>query len=133
MAEISDLLGKTLTAVVVNDQNDQIDFTCDDGSQYRMHHCQDCCESVDIEDINGNLADLLGNPLLVAEESSNRDDTPRTDSDGDFHYTPDSFTWTFYRLATVKGFVVIRWFGSSNGYYSESVTVSVPGEYCYNG
>ena len=80
-------------------------------------HYQDCCESVAIEYIVGDLADLIGTPILLAEEAVS-DKEP----EGYKHkYQPESLTWTFYKLRTIKGSVDIRWLGSANGYYSESV------------
>jgi len=72
-------------------------------------------------DIVGDLQDLIGSPLLMAEEVEN---TPNENPDGvvipeDYQ---DSFTWTFYKMATVKGYVTISWYGASNGYYNESVS-----------
>lgn len=113
---IEELLGKIFVDIKVNNDQEQIIFTCDDGKKYLMFHSQDCCESVNIEDIVGDLDDLLNEPLLMAEEATNSEDTMGKD-------VYDSFTWTFYRFATKKGYVTIRWYGESNGYYSESVDI----------
>ena len=49
--------------------------------------------------------------VLLAEEVTN---------EGEVEYG-DTCTWTWYHFATIKGYVTIRWYGESNGYYSESV------------
>lgn len=69
---ISDLKGQILTSIV-NQHSECLIFTTSSGKKYQMYHRQDCCESVRIEDINGHLDDLIGYPILVAEESTNRD------------------------------------------------------------
>ena len=46
--EINALLGKTLSSVTVNDDQDEIIFECVDGVKYKMYHQQDCCEGVSI-------------------------------------------------------------------------------------
>lgn len=117
--DVSELLGKTLVSILQQSGNgDTINFTLDTGEEYVMYHSQDCCENVEIDDINGNLDDLLGSPLLVAEEVNS------TDPEFDYHREnyAESYTWTFYKFATIKGSVDIRWYGSSNGYYSEHVS-----------
>jgi hypothetical protein len=117
------LLGKTLTSAkhdLSNYDQDTIRFVDTDGYEYVMNHSQDCCESVTIEDICGNLEDLVGSPIVQAEEVVSGD-WPE-DVSKENRYDGDSYTWTFYRIATNKGSVVIRWFGTSNGYYSESVS-----------
>jgi hypothetical protein len=120
--DFESLLGKVLKEVDVVD-NDMIKFVTVDGEVYNMYHCQDCCECVSIESIVGDVQDLIGVPLLVAEESSS-DENPEGAEVSEYQ---DSFTWTFYKLATIKGYVDIRWYGESNGYYSESVSLRKEG------
>lgn len=115
---IDDLIGKTITQIAGLESGcDFVTFTCDDGEKFAMFHSQDCCESVSVDDVEGDIGDLIGSPVVLAEESTsseNPDGVPGPEYQ-------DSFTWTFYRIATAKGYVVIRWYGESNGYYSESV------------
>ena len=120
------LIGKTI--VSIEKDNNVILFTALDNEQYIMFHNQDCCECVEIEEIIGDLNDLIGTPILSASEDSNRDNPKPCryqekdyDDKADITYD-DSHTWTFYNIATIKGYVTLRWYGRSNGYYSESVS-----------
>jgi len=119
MEKFEDLVGKTLVSVE-NKAGDELVFTLDNGEKYKLYHSQDCCELVTIEDIIGDLDDLVGSPILMAEEA-----TSRENPEGFSREYQDSFTWTFYKLATIKGYVTVRWYGESNGYYSESVDFGV--------
>jgi hypothetical protein len=96
----------------------EIIFICENGDKYKLYHEQDCSESVYIEDICGDLQDLIGEPLLEVEEAISRENPPDYKPD---EYSQESSTWTFYKLATVKGSVTIRFHGQSNGFYSELV------------
>lgn len=111
-----DLLGRTLCRAEATDEELTLYLT--DSNYVKFYHCQDCCESVYIEDICGDLNDLVGSPLLIAEEVSNYEAPAKEGWD-------ESYTWTFYKFATRKGYVDVRWYGTSNGYYSEGIDVEV--------
>ena len=89
------LLGRTIVKIEgAEKDSEEILFTLENGDIFRMYHEQD-----------------FGNPILLAEEVTN---------EGEADYG-DTCTWTWYHFATIKGYVTIRWYGESNGYYSESV------------
>ena len=111
-AHIEEMIGRTMVSAVVSDDNETLTFTDSDGVRYVFYHEQDCCESVQIEDICGDLDDLTSAPIAVAEEVS-------SERKEDKEY--ESQTWTFYKFATMRGSVTVRWLGESNGYYSEEV------------
>lgn len=109
---IEQFLGRTFVSVEKSATDDEILFTDENGQVFKMMHMQDCCEAVWIESVVGDLTDLVGSPILQAEEAVSDDTT-----------ASESGTWTFYKLATIKGYVDIRWCGQSNGYYSEGVDI----------
>jgi hypothetical protein len=109
--EVEEMQGLTLTKVIVSEDKEEVRFETLCGRVFHLFHMQDCCESVSVEDITGDLEDLIGLPLLMVEESTSPDEEAL-----------ESGTWTFYKFATVKGYVTLRWLGRSNGYYSEGVS-----------
>jgi hypothetical protein len=110
-SEIKGLVFKEIKGL--EEGSDQVDFVSTCGRKLHLYHPQDCCEDVRIVDVVGDVSNLLNTPILLAEEVS--------DADGDIPIRSESYTWTFYKLATIKGYVDIRWLGESNGCYSERV------------
>lgn len=115
------MIGKEFRTVYVSGDNDRLVFSkynsTKDEQGITFYHEQDCCEDVSIEDICGDLNDLKGTPILSAEVVTNEG-----------HNDDGSYTWTFYKFSTIKGDVTVRWYGTSNGYYSEEVDLIVTEE-----
>lgn len=113
-AALKSMVGCVFTSVKESKNKEDLDFH--GTKNFSMYHDQDCCEHVYLEDISGDLEDLVGTPILEATVETNSDGKPLPESDSEF-------TWTFYKFRTSKGYVTLRWYGSSNGYYSEEVTI----------
>lgn len=126
-ADISELLGQTLIAIEfvgLNERSDinvnardvsKIIFKCKSGDKYEMQRgsgYDDNEDNITLEEVIGCIGDILGYPILLSEMVTNKSDQPINDYD-------ISYTWTFYKLATIKGSVTLRWYGCSEGYYSE--------------
>lgn len=109
---LSQLIGLTIKSIEIIHKTDiplgesnELRFECVGGRKFSMYHPQDCCELVEIADICGNLMDLIGSPILQAEEVSS---------------VGEEELWTFYKFGTIKGSVTIRWAGD-NPHYSSAV------------
>lgn len=115
MNDVNILVGKTISSI--RRESDSLLFECSDGDCFEFYHMQDCCESVSIHDIKPDIQSLVGQRLISVKEEILSDyplDVPMPE-------WTDSFTWTIHTFETESNRVVVRWFGESNGYYSESV------------
>lgn len=105
MNDLSVLVGLIPTEILQTKET--IEMTFDNGSSCIFYHKQDCCEYVSVEEVAGDWDNLIGFPLLVAEERS--------------EHGSGEGTYTFYTFRSIGGTVDVRWLGTSNGYYSEAV------------
>lgn len=122
--KFEDLLGKEVAEILGDHAgSEKLTFVLTDGTKYSMEYFGDCCASCSIEDICGDTKDLIGT-IVRAEAPSSLDqfDENEEAKKAAGGRDPESFTWTFFIVGTNKGTVTIRWYGSSNGYYSESPT-----------
>ena len=102
----------------------ELHFHCKNGSIVTFYHEQECCESVWLEDGDGlaSEVDIFTNCdwcEFEVVEKGNGDGVQQLDK------YDDSYTWTFYKFRTNKGYDTIRWYGTSNGYYSERVDFKI--------
>lgn len=115
--KFSDIIGETIVDIIGGQGDEELTLRMANGYDIVLYHEQDCCEYVYLYDVAGNLEDLIGSPLVQAEES--------TSDSGEDEDCCESRTWTFYKFATAKGYVTLRWLGESNGYYSEAVDIRI--------
>lgn len=111
VGKVDGLLGHKVINYKIDEESMMLER--EDGLIIMFYHMQDCCECVTIDDVDGNLNDLLGT-YIEAEEVTR---------EGGNDDLCESELWTFYKFGTDKGYVSIRWLGISNGYYSESVDI----------
>jgi hypothetical protein len=117
--DISELNGRHIVSVTgLEPESERVTIECADGSVWTMKHISDCCESVSVVDVVGDVADLQDATVIESRCEENSESHPEGHKP---EYCDDSFTWTFYVIQTNKGAVTIRWLGQSNGYYSESI------------
>lgn len=109
---IENLVGSTILSVEGAEVGSESIYFRTDKGVLRLHHWQNCCERVQVEDINGEAADLIGGTVSVAESRFNQEGDR-----GDYRTR-----WTFYTIRTSKGDMDIRWLGNDNGYYSVAVS-----------
>lgn len=108
------VIGKRIIHVNgLKENSERVRIYFEDGSKLEMYHEQDCCESVYLLDFDNDVSVLKFAKLLSIEEAVE-----------DGNSRDGSSTWTFYKLTTDKGRMTMRWYGESNGYYSENVTVT---------
>ena len=114
-----ELFAKQIKSITgLEEHSEKVTITFEGGSYIEQYHDQDCCESVTINQVDGNPDKFIGAiaheliEKVLYKDDMSADQLPE--------YT-ESLTATFYTLKTSKGYLDWRWYGESNGYYSESV------------
>lgn len=115
MSDLDNIIGSTILAVDgCTVGSDKVTIHTSKGI-LRLYFDNDyygsCFVDVRVEDITGDLHDLIDGVVSVAEERSDQ-----VGDRGDYRTK-----WTFYTIRTTRGDLDLRWLGKDNGYYGVSV------------
>lgn len=117
---LSTLIGKTFREVTTTEDGLRF-WGEDEDASYQLLHQHVCCETVTLEDVDGDLNVLVGSPILSAEEVSGPEPTEEEVKSHSTDLSLRSASWTFYKFKTAKGYLTARFFGGSEtGQYSET-------------
>jgi len=113
--------GKTIQEIRgCKNHSDEVTIMFTDGSCLKFYHSQDCCESVLLEDFDATPEDLVNAKIISIEERISYSGEDKIKSLNPWH---ESYTWSFYVIKTSKFTMTMRWYGESNGWYSETVDI----------
>lgn len=112
--------GKTIQEIRgCKKHSDEVTIIFTDGSCLKFYHQQSCCETVLLEDFDIIPEWLVDSNIISVEERISRSGEgvkPLND-------WAESYTWSFYVIKTSSSTMVLRWYGESNGWYSEEVDI----------
>lgn len=91
--DFSTFNGLTFKSILISDFRNELTFSTVCDRKFIMKHDQSCCESVYLEDIIGDLQDLILHEILFAEAV-----TSNKSVSGKENLEDKSFTWTSYKL-----------------------------------
>lgn len=124
--ELQELIGTKIIDVTLFDYDN---FTEEDGEyiinllgiktdkgNMFFYYWEDVGNNVHLEDGFEDLRKMIGEQILKAEVVINREDEPLDEWD-------ESHTWTYYKISSLNYDCTLRFYGSSNGCYSESVNI----------
>ena len=115
--------GKIITSIRgLHEGSEEVTIDFEDSTIFTQYHSQDCCESVEVSQVDGEIERHIGATIIDFKEKVVTNDMPEYIKVNEYE---ESATATFYTLVTSKGYLDWRWQGESNGYYSESVDMKI--------
>lgn len=115
---MKNLIGATILSVNpnTNRRDDALLYIKTDKGTMTFYHAQQWSEQVWLEDGLEDLEKMIGEKVLHAEVIKNYDEDALDEED-------DSYTWIYYKISTLNHDCTLRFYGTSNGYYSEGVDI----------
>ncbi len=111
------LIGKTITEVLISEDGAAIKFVVLGGEPIVARADGDCCSQSWIEDMQG-VDQIINSPIVAVEEVG---DMPEVAGNRYDHYE-EEMAYYGCKITSGKGYALIDYRNSSNGYYGGSLS-----------